>query len=125
MASYHVLEGQGDGNGYRVVYHVTIPGTGNNRAGIQWRTALMNSVLKNTSVLPAGDGTGGTISATEVTALGNGSLYELERMEVTRPGETAAQFRDRLDAAYPALVTAVQNELQGRLSYFGFIRTVP
>jgi hypothetical protein len=125
MANYHVLEGVGDGNAYRVTYHIAVPGTGNNRAGTQWRAALANSRLRSVSDLPDGDGTGGTISAAEKASLASGALFEYTRQEATRPGETANQFRDRLDAGYPALVALVQAELQSRLSYFGFIRDVP
>lgn len=125
MADYHVLTGSADGNSFTVVHHVPVPGSGNNRAGVQWRTALVNSGLGGKTVLPDGDGTGGTISAAEKAAITSGALYEVVEQFDTHPGETAAQLRDRVDTRHTALVAQVQAQLQGRLTYFGFVRDIP
>jgi hypothetical protein len=122
---YHVLTGTPDGNRFRFAFHVPVPGTGTNRAGIQWRTALIDSGLGGSTVLPDGDGTGGTISAAEKAEVEAGSVYELIRQIDTNPGETATQFRDRVDSLFPGIVSQTQAHLQNALSYFGFTRDVP
>lgn len=122
MASYHVLTGTADGNSFVLVLHVPIPGAGNNRAGVQWRTALVNSGIGGSTVLPDGDGSGGTISAAEKAQIASGAVFEVVEDFATHPGETAAQLRDRADARHAAVTARVQAALQGRLTYFGFTR---
>lgn len=125
MADYHVLTGSADGNAFTVVFHLPVPGAGNNRAGVQWRTALVNSGLGGRTVLPDGDGTGGTVSAAEKAGIEAGAVHEVAEQVSTHPGETAPQLRDRIDARHAALVASVQAELQGRLTYYGFVRDIP
>lgn len=125
MADYHVLAGSPDGNSFLVVHHVPVPGAGNNRAGVPWRTALVNSGLGGKTVLPDGDGTGGTVGAAEKAQILAGAVYEVAEQVSTHPGETALQLRDRIDARHAALVAAVQADLQGRLTYYGFVRDIP
>lgn len=122
MANYHVLTGSGDGNSFTVVFHVAVPGVGNNRAGVQWRTALVNSKLGGTTVLVDGDGSGGTVSAAEKAQIQAGAVFEVVEQVATNPGETALQLRDKIDARFTALVTEIQATLQGRLTYFGYTR---
>lgn len=124
MADYHVLTGSADGNAFTVVFHVPIPGAGTNRAGVPWRTALVNSGLGGKTALPDGDGTGGTVSAAEKAQVAAGAVYEVAEQIATHPGETALQLRDRIDARHAALAASVQAELQGRLTYYGFTRTI-
>ena len=125
MANYHVLTGSPDGNAFRIVFHISVPGVGNNRANVQWRTALANSGLGGTTILRSGDGTGGTISPAELASIQAGELYEVVEDVPTHPGETAVQYQARLDALYKALVSRTQGALQGRLTYFGHTRNVP
>ena len=66
MSNLHVLTK--DGDEVRVLAHVAIPAT-NNVIGVPWRTAVLRSKLSTgLSALPSGDGTQGTIDATEVSA---------------------------------------------------------
>lgn len=118
MADYYLLDGDSDGNSYRVAYQIPIPNT-NNRVGINYRTALLQSLGgTQTSVAP-------TISQADQTTLNSGSAYELSGRVFTNPGETSTQLRDRIDASFAALRTATQTILQNRLAYWGFNRTVP
>lgn len=122
MANYHILAGSHDGNSFAVVFHIAVPGTGSNRANVQWRTALINSGLGGKTTLPDGDGTGGTIGAAEKADIAAGAVYEVVEQVPTNPGETALQLRDKLDARYTALAASVQAKLQGQLTYFGYTR---
>ena len=114
MANIHVLESPAPGR-YRVVYHVAIPAS-NNPAGVAWRTAVVNSrdATRPVSVLPDGDGTDGTISATEKAQIVSGAVYEVVRDE---KGQTGAGI-NALHAARSAEVLAA---LQARLAQFGRI----
>jgi hypothetical protein len=123
MASYHVLTGQDDGNAFRVVFHLPIP-VANNRAGVAYRTALVNSGLGGTTTLPDGDGTGGTISAAEKTQVQAGQILEHAENFPTNPGESAVQLQARIDARYAELTTVGLDRAQKRLTYFGFARSV-
>jgi hypothetical protein len=96
MANTHVLEQLAPGR-FRVVYHVAIPAT-NNAAGVAWRAVIVNSrdATQPVSVLPDGDGTGGTISAAEKAQLTSGAVYEVVREEKGQGAATlAAQFAQR------------------------------
>ena len=121
---YHILTGQDDGNAYMVVHHIPIP-VANNRAGISYRTVLVNSKIGGSTALPDGDGTGGTISTTEKLQITTGELFEYVESFNTYPGETALQLRDRVDIRFNDLTTILPGKLQNRLSYFGFTRDVP
>lgn len=121
MANWHALTGTGDGNSYSVAYHIPIPATGNNRAGLQWRTVLINSGLGGTTILKDGDGTGGTISAAEKSSIQSGAIYEYVEAFPTNPGQTAGQLQAAVDARFTALSSSVLADIQGRLTYFGAI----
>jgi hypothetical protein len=122
MASYHVLTGRPDGNAYSVVFHIPIPSV-NNRVGVNYRTALVNSGLGGTTSLVEGNAAG-QITTAEKASIASGALYEYVEEFATNPGETAAQIQARIDARYTALVTQIQADFSGRLAYFGHTRTV-
>lgn len=119
MANWHARTGSGDGNSYTIVFHIAVPSV-NNRVGVNYRTALINSGIGGTTVLPDGDGTGGTISAAEKTNIQSGSVIEIVETFLTNPGETAGALQTRIDAYHTTLTARVQAELQGKLSYFGY-----
>ena len=115
MANSHILEQLAPGR-FRVVYHVAIPAT-NNAAGVAWRTVIVNSRDANLpiSVLPDGDGTGGTISAAEKAQLTSGAVYEVVREE---KGQTLAAFAAMFTHRSAEILAA----LQARYAQYG--RTV-
>jgi hypothetical protein len=119
MANWHALTGSLDGNSFRIVFHIAIP-SANNRAGVNYRTALINSGLGGRTVLPDGDGAGGTISASEKASIVAGAIYEYTEEFATNPGETAGALQARIDARYTALVALLQDQLAKRLTYFGY-----
>ena len=90
MSDIHVLESSGLGR-FRVVYHIRIPSS-NNSAGVSWRTAVANSKVKplSPSVLPDGDGTGGTISGPEKAQILSGEIYEIIHDEKGQTQSTIA-----------------------------------
>lgn len=120
MADWHALTGSPDGNAFRICFHIAIPSV-NNRAGINYRTALINSGIGGRTILPDGDGTGGTISTTEKANITAGSVYEVVEDFATNPGEAAAALEARIDSYHTALTTRTQNNLAGVLTYFGYV----
>ena len=115
MANIHVLESPAPGR-FRVVYHVAIPAS-NNAAGVAWRTAVANSRPTGAnappiSVLPDGDGTGGTISLAEKAQLVSGEVYETVHDE---KGQTGAG----INAMFAQRSAAILAALQARLAQFG------
>ena len=127
MSNMHVLI-QANG-AFRIVAHVAIP-AGANSAGVAWRTAVVNSGIGGRTILPAGDGTAGTISAAEATAITTaGSVFEdvtdLDLMhDVTLSGisATPSQLGGLLDAWYAGHAAVVLATLQNQLVWFGQTR---
>lgn len=117
MADMHILTG--DGLRWTVVMHFTVPG-GTNAAGISWTDALVNSGQGGTTSLPDGDGTGGTIDATEKAAVLAGTVAEHSAsFLIESGGSSGANVQAALREFYATQKTAVQAALQRRLKYFG------
>ncbi len=113
MADMHVLAGTG--GRWRVVMHFPVPG-GNNTAGVPWSDAVKNSDAGGSTSLPDGDGTGGTISATEKTAVEAGTILEhTGDFRVESGGSVQATLRE----FYAKEKTDITAQLQRRLRYFG------
>lgn len=110
MANSHILEQIAPGR-FRVVYHIAIPNS-NNGAGVPWRACVAASVGLIVSVLPDGDGTGGTISTAEKAQITSGAVYEIVREE---KGQTLAAFAGMF-AQRSAEILA---ELQARYAQYG------
>src|SRR5437660_6433122 len=111
MANLHVLSKQG--SDVTVAAHIAIP-SANNTAGVNWRAALIASGVGGKTVLPDGDGTGGTISAAEKAQLTSGAVYEvLDVIHVGIPSAGAA-INAYLDARYSEISARVLTDLQDR-----------
>lgn len=121
MSDYHVLEGSEDGNRYRIVFHIPVPSVPN-RVGVNYRAALV-SLTGGVSILPEGNGIG-QITTAELALIASGAIYEHVELFNTNPNENAAQIQARLDAYYSELVTKIQTDLSGKLSYYGYTRDV-
>jgi hypothetical protein len=124
MSNWHARLADRDGNEVRVIMHIPIPGAGLNRAGVQWRTALVKSGRGGATEMLEGV-TAGEITTAEKAQITNGELFEYVEQIATHPGETANQLRDRIDLLYPQRVSQVQARLQKELTYWGFDRNVP
>lgn len=123
MASVHILDRTGP-QSFRVALHIAVPNTPN-AAGVNWRTALLNSGLGGVTVLPDGDGAAGTISVSEKTSIQTGALYEVvEEWELLTAGNATAQVLAYLDACYTQKKAAILADLQARLNQFGRTRDV-
>lgn len=122
MANVHVLETVGGQT--KLAMHIAVP-AGTNVAGIQWSIALKNSGVGGKTILPDGDGNGGSISSAEKTAVvTNATVYEhiVTVPASIIPTNTAAVANAALDALFAAATVEVQPMLQARLNTFGFTR---
>ena len=117
MANIHVLNSQGVD--YRVAIHIAIPNA-NNSAGFNWRTMLLRSGLGGTTILTDGDGTGGTISASEKALIVSGALYEM--ITTIRVDSAGANVNAYLDAEYTRISNETLLRLQDMLKYYGYTR---
>lgn len=118
MSDMHVIDGDGRGS-WKVVMHFAVPDADND-VGVNYRIALVNSGLKSTSVLPDGDGTGGSISTDEKNDLAAGILYEhVVSLRLDGSGTTNASRVANLKKLYAAAETEVINKLQKQLKLFG------
>lgn len=117
MSDMHVLTGSGES--WNVIGHFAVPDQ-TNVASINYRTAIVNSGVGGTTVLPDGDGNGGSISAAEKSQIEAGELYEhafsvrLEANGATTPAAVAL-----LKERYAEMKTRVVNKVKARLKYFG------
>ncbi len=116
MSNIHVLEK--NGNSYRLAYHIAIPAA-NNGAGISYQTAIVNSGLSSPSVLKSGDGTAGTINATETSQIAAGSLVEVVANVAVSAGLTGGQIITLLQNDYTANSAVLLNDLQAKLIQYG------
>lgn len=106
---------------YRLAVYVTVPNS-NNTAGVNYRSAIINTGIGGKTALLTGAGTDGTITAAEVTAITAGSLYEeVVTLRIsTYPGAFgSAGWLAALDADIARIQTEVIARLQVRLAFAG------
>ncbi|MFQ5760197.1 MAG: hypothetical protein ACE5HM_04390, partial [Acidiferrobacterales bacterium] len=121
MADMHVLKRTGDE--YTVVMHFPIPAT-NNSAAIPWASALVNSGLGGTTILPDGDGTGGTISAAEKTSVLAGTILEHSASYlIESDGQASLKVQGALRTFYAREQATIQAKLQRELKWFGAVES--
>lgn len=115
---WHLRAGQPDGNGFTVLFHISIPAA-NNRVGFSYQTALVNSGLGGKTAMQSGTAAD-QITAAELAQIQAGQIYEYSLLVPTNPGETTAQYAARLDALYTSLasttgplIAELKNQLQG------------
>lgn len=122
MAAIHILTVVA--GKLQVVYHLDIP-AGTNQAGVPYRTALVNSKLGGTTILPVGDETAGTILQSEKTAIEAGQRYELVAeidLGANWDALSTAAKNAHLDAHASAVASQQLAYLQRVLRYFGHTR---
>jgi len=109
----------GQADQWRVVRHFDVP-PGNNSAGVPWSDALVNSGQGGTTVLPDGDGTGGTISIAEKAFIEAGVIHEdVGDFRLLSDGGSSAKITGSAQKLYKARNTEVQSELKAHLDLFG------
>ena len=115
MANLHILTR--DGLEFRVVAHVAVA-AGSNSAGVPWRTAILLSKLSTgLSVLPDGDGSAGTIDATEKANLASGALIEVQTS--IKPSTESENNDAYLQAQFLLIQAAAQARFTAALKWFG------
>ncbi len=119
MSDITVLE-RNMNNRWRVVMHFPVP-AGNNTAGVSWRDALVASGIGGTTILPDGDGTGGTISTADKVKIVSGAL--LEHVESVRLGDGNPQ--SAAEELYNSRKADKATQLQARLNQYGRNVDVP
>ena len=118
MADITVLE-RDTHNRWRVVMHFPVP-PGSNAAGVPWRAALVLSGIGGSTILPNGDGTGGTISAADKALIESGALLEhVESVLLESGGNTQQQVEAAAAGFYNALKTDLTAQLAARLMQYG------
>jgi len=129
MADFHVLDTD-DRESIRVVFHYAVPNTANS-ASLSYRTALIRSdrVAKDSlgvpsTVLPTGDGSGGTILADELASLQAGAIAEQVAHVKYKPDASPAALRAHIRAIYQARKSEWLRAAQAQLRWFGYTDTV-
>jgi len=107
-----------NGPEYTIAFHIPVPNT-NNLAGVSYRTALVRSGIGGVTSLPDGDGTGGTISAAEKTAImTTGSVFEVVEVVRFDSDEDGTQLA-LLQAKFAQIQAREQTRLQDVLAQYG------
>lgn len=119
MANITVLE-RDMSNRWRVVMHFPVP-AGKNDGGLPWRTVLVRSGIGGSTILPDGDGTGGTINPDDKAAIESGAL--LEHVESVRLGGGNPQAA--AEEIYNSRKADKTAQLQARLNQYGRNVDVP
>ena len=120
MADIHVMAG--DGERWSVIMHFTVPDT-DNVAGVNYRTALVNSGLGGSTAMVEGDGPG-QIATTEKEQIQTGVLCEHSfGFWVEGNGADAAVIRALLRKSYAREKALKIASLQSQLKYFGHTET--
>ena len=118
MADIHILAETRKG-AWRVVMHFAVPNA-TSPVGMSYRTALLTSGLGGSTQLPDGDGSAGTISATEKAQIEAGEVAEVAvEFLVESGGATTASVRDFLRQSYATKKNEYLGEMQRKLKYFG------
>ena len=114
---FHVLTQAMDKKTVNLVFHIPIPGTGVNEAGVQWRSALLaelGGANNITSVLP-------NISQAELDAMKSGALLELSTsVRFSSIYLDNAQRLNEIKAAYTATKDSTLAEKQITLAFIGY-----
>lgn len=116
---WHVQGITDDGRYATVVFHIDIPNE-NNSTPISLRTAVAESIRPRNQ-----DGTYGifqsalvSIDALELTALQNGSKYEVVSTISFLADDTNLQKQNKIEAKFTALSTNVLNKLREKLKFW-------
>lgn len=120
MSQWHVLSGDPDGNTYQIAYHIPVP-SANNRVGVNYQVALVNSGLGGRSIMATGTGPG-QITSAELAQVQSGALYEFVETYFTNPGNNIATDTANLNARFTALSAAngpALGPLQKQLTNYG------
>lgn len=114
MSRLHILA-----SGHCVLHEPVPPG--NNAAGVPWRTALVNSGMGGTSVMPTGTGPG-QITAAELAQIAAGALYETAFEFVRDPNWTTAQRNEAMDECITRASGDALDKITYALRWFGATR---
>lgn len=117
MSNFHIREQSLDEKTIRIVCHISVPGTGNNAALIQWRTVLMNymgGASQISSIVPEVQGT------QEETDMKAGAVYEKdETYRFSKLGLSQAQKNAEISAWYNNKKDEIWSDMQKILLFFG------
>lgn len=119
MARIHVTTTDPASGTTTLVCHFPVPATPN-AGGLSWRDAV-KAAGRNTTILPTGNGQGGTLSTTEAANITNGVVYEHVIQFQPDPFSTDG-LAAQVDALYAQTEPEVLGRLQRELRYYGLTR---
>lgn len=115
MSDIHLLDQVTKQDSIRCAFHIAIPAAGNNEAGIQWRTAIVQYQTQNGAAIES------AVPGLDTTAhdLDDGSVYE--KLETVRfaADATPAVKAAAIQAAYTARKSALLQNAQNVLEWWG------
>jgi hypothetical protein len=118
MSNYHVLFQDPDKKRVQVIFHVPVPPTGVNGAGIGWQSAVLLerqfSGQMGKSILP-------NISSGELALIDNGSLLEIQDyVQFTSTNLTDSQRNAQVLASYSSMSNVALSQKQITLNFMGY-----
>ncbi len=119
--NYHVLTQDDQQKSISVIFHIPVPSTGTNQAGVTWRDAVVKEqggADAISSALP-------DISTEELSAMKSGALIEVQRtVYFSTPNITNAQRVIEIGQFYNGLKTALVAEKTVKLAFMGYAANV-
>jgi len=119
MSDYYFIEGNKDGDEYRIVFHIPVPNEMNKANTINLRAALAEDAqIKKASIIP-------WIGIPQQTKLNNGEIIEIVESFRTNPSNSMGQNRRSADNRFKELKGVTENALKNRYCFWRFDRNVP
>ena len=117
MADYHIMTQAVNKANAQVVFHISVPATGNNLAGLTWRQAVVNSLGGSEAI----DSAVGNITPEELTQLKAGELIEISKnVGFKSIHQTNAQRKTTIEEKFGSLCVSVLEEKQIVLEWTGY-----
>jgi len=113
---FHILTQDVEKKAVNAVFHLPVPGTGTNQAGIQWRNAVvmeLGGAAAITSILT-------NITSDELALLKTGAVIEIQDyFRFSSTALTDVQRLTQIKARFTSLKTSVIAEKQITLAFMG------
>ncbi len=118
MSNYHILTQDDKRKTANVVFHVPVPSTGTNQAGLSWRDAVVREQGGSANIVSV---LGTDIDPTEDTQLKAGEIIEKQQtVRFSSINLSSAQRQAEIEVAFTQLQSDLIAEKQITLEWIGF-----
>lgn len=117
MSDYHIRTQDIEKKSANVVFHIPVPGTGQNEAGLTWREAAVREQGGSENIASILN----DISPEETTKLKAGEVLEIPKtVRFSSKNLTPAQRKAEIETAFSNLKTEIIDDKQATLEWIGY-----